>query len=208
MGPGRAFLRLCFLVCGWLAGSVPYAMAQQTPPATASWGLVPLMHELAQVSAASARFTERKTMHMLKTPLVTSGTLKYMAPGLVQKITVQPVPERFVLDGNRVTITGGADHQTHAFSLTEAPQIAGLVEGIRAILAGDLATLDHFYVVQLSGNAGRWQILLQPRDAALAHFITSMRIQGSEDRVEAIDTAGRNGDHSDMRIDEDVIDVR
>ncbi len=147
-------------------------------------------------------------MHMLKTPVVTSGTLKYVAPDRVMKTTVSPEPERFVLEGKSIMIDGGRDHPPRIFSLTQAPQIAGLVEGIRATLAGDLPTLERFYVVQLTGDAMQWQLLLQPRSAELAHFVRSISIRGSGDRIQAIDTAGSDGDHSEMSIVEDVTDAR
>jgi len=158
------------------------------------------MQTLAQVRSASARFTETKTVSMLNAPLVASGTLTYVAPDHMEKITLAPVRERFLLDHNRVTITGGPGEQTHVFALTDDPRIAGLIEGIRATLAGDLTTLDRFYQVRLAGDAGNWQLLLQPRDPNLAHFVQSIRIQGSRGRIEAIYTATSNGDHSDMTI--------
>ena len=176
-------------------------------PAAREWGLPQLMQMLAHVRSASARFTETKTMSMLSSPLVASGTLNYVAPDHVEKITLAPVREQFLLDHNRVTIAGGPGEQTHVFALTADPRIAGLVEGIRATLAGDLNALDRFYQVRLAGDAGNWQLLLQPRDPDLAHFIQSIRIQGSQGRIEAIYTATANGDHSEMTITEDVQDA-
>ena len=170
------------------------------------WGLPQLMETLSQVRSASARFTETKTVSMLNSPLVASGTLTYVAPDHMEKITLAPVHERFLLDHNRVTIEGGPGEQTHVFALTADPRIAGLVEGIRATLAGDLAALDRFYLVRLVGDAGNWQLLLQPRDPDLAHFVQGIRIQGSQDRIETIDTATANGDHTEMTITEDMQD--
>ncbi|MHB1304515.1 MAG: LolA-related protein [Acidiphilium sp.] len=194
-----ALLWLCVMVC-----AAPAAIAQ---PAPTAWGLPQLMHALARVKSASARFTERKTMHMLNAPLVTSGTLEYIAPDRVRKTTASPVPERFVLDGNRVTIVG-PDNRTHTFSLSDYPQIGGLVEGIRATLAGDLPTLDRFYFVRLTGNSAHWQLLLRPRGAVLTHFIRWIRIGGEGNRIDAIDTESSDGDHSEMSIAETVVDAR
>jgi hypothetical protein len=82
------------------------------------------------------------------------------------------------------------------------------VEGIRATLAGDLPTLDRFYTVQLTGTAAQWQLLLRPRDAGVTGFIKWIIIQGSQNRMTAIDTASGNGDHSEMGISEDLSDAR
>lgn len=197
----KALLWLCAM-----AGAGSPAMAQPAP--VAGWGLPRLMHALAQVESASARFTERKTMRVLNAPLISSGTLTYVAPDRIRKITVSPVPERFVLDRDRVTISGGPDRQIHTFSLRQYPEIGGLVEGIRATLAGDLAILDRFYVVRLAGTAARWQLLLQPKGAGLTRFVRWVRITGSQDRITAIDTESSDGDTSDMKIAETVNNAR
>jgi len=203
----RVVVRLAAVLYA-VAAAGATSVAAQPAAQTADWGLPQLMQDLAQVKAASAQFTERKTVHMLSAPLVTSGTLNYIAPDRMQKITVSPKLERFVLDGDQVTIAGGPDHQVHTFSLADYPQIGGLVEGIRATLAGDLAALDRFYVVQLSGDPSNWQLLLQPKDNDLTRFVKWIRIVGSQDRILDVETEDTDGDHSDMSIVEDAGDAR
>jgi Outer membrane lipoprotein carrier protein LolA-like len=196
--------RLLVWGCALFAGSLSCAMAQ---PAEVGWGLPQLMHNLAQIRSASARFTERKTVQVLSAPLVTSGSLTYVAPDYMRKTTLSPVPENFVLDHDQITITGGPDNQTHIFSLTSDPRISGIVEGIRATLAGDLPTLDRIYVVRLTGTEADWQLLLQPQNAGLMRFVKWIIIRGSQNRIDVIDTASSNGDHSEMGIIEDVNDA-
>ena len=193
--------RLCTACC--LLPAVSPALAQPVD----GWGLPELMQSLSQVKSSSARFTERQTMHMLTAPFMTSGTLQYVAPDWMQKTTTSPAPERFILDRGQVTIIGGADKRTQVFSLSDYPQIGGLIEGILATLGGNLPMLDRFYRVQLSGSSHAWQVLLQPKDAGLAHFIAWLRIYGEGDRVTVIDTHDSNGDHSEMSIVEDVGDA-
>jgi outer membrane lipoprotein-sorting protein len=172
------------------------------------WGLQPLMAELARVSSASARFSERKTMQVLNAPMVASGTLTYIAPDEMRKTTLSPVAEQFVLDHDTVSMTGGPDNQTQKFSLAVAPQIAGLVEGIRATLAGDLPTLEKFYAVQLTGTEAAWRLNLLPRNAESARFLTSIDMLGNGERIGEIDTKSPNGDHSEMTIVEDAKDAK
>ena len=66
------------------------------------------------------------------------------------------------------------------------------MEGIRATLAGDLPTL-RLYEVQLSGGAARWQLLLRPKDPRLARFVQTIMVQGSQDRIDVIDTLSPDG---------------
>jgi hypothetical protein len=160
------------------------------------------MRSLARVQAASATFTETKTLAMLKTPLQTSGTLRYVAPDYVRKTVLAPTRQDFVLRKGVVTLTTGG--RTQRFDLSEAPPLAGLVEGVRATLAGDLPTLQRYYTVALSGSADTWQLLLRPRDAGLSHFLSWLSVRGSENRVTEIDSGGARGDLTRMSVDETI----
>jgi hypothetical protein len=168
----------------------------------AAWGLASLMQSLAEVKAASATFTETKTLALLKTPLQSSGRLRYVAPDYVRKTVLAPAPQDFVLQKDAVTMT--ASGKIQHFDLSQAPPLAGLVEGVRATLAGDLATLQRYYTIDLSGNAETWQLLLRPRDAGLGHFLTWLSIRGSGNKVTEIDTGGARGDLTRMSVDETI----
>ena len=196
-------IRLALSLGIWLAGAQG-ALAQSQPP---NWDLSALMRQMAAVRSASANFTERKTLHVLNAPLIASGTLSYRAPDYLRKHTASPMPEDFILAHGVAAITG-PDGQSHSFTLGAAPQIGGLVDGIRATLAGDTAALQRVYSVRLSGGPAGWQLTLRPRDAAAARFIAWIVIRGSHDRIDAIDTASGNGDHSEMGVVEDVSDGR
>jgi outer membrane lipoprotein-sorting protein len=172
-----------------------------------AWGLPQLMATLAQVKSAAGQFTERKTLHMLTQPLVSTGRLAYMAPAHIEKITLSPLPERLVMDGDRVTIVSGPGNETHTFSVADFPQIGGLIEGIRATLAGDLPTLARIYAPRLSGTPAAWDLQLIPRDSDLAHVIKWIEFRGDGNRIRTIDTEDANGDRSEMTIVEDRRDA-
>jgi hypothetical protein len=165
------------------------------------WGLVPLMQSLAQVRTASARFTERQTAPVLNAPLISTGTLTYVAPDYLRKATLTPVPEVFTLEHGEVTLTGGAFQGTHVFALSQDPRIAGLVEGIAATLDGDLPALEHFYTVGLTGVQADWQLHLLPKDPSLARFLRAITISGSQGRIATIDTQSSDGGDSIMSIE-------
>ena len=169
-----------------------------------NWGIAQLMQRLHQVKSASAQFTERKTLHVLTEPLVSSGTLLYVAPDQVQKITVLPKRERFAIDGDKLTIDGETESRNRTLSLSEHPEIGGLVEGIRATLAGDLPALNRFYSVHLDGTADDWRLLLQPTAPKLQQFLKSIRIAGSGNKIHTVETEEADGDRSEMSIVEDA----
>lgn len=190
------------LLCAIALGSGTGAAAQ------AAWGLPQLMTAFAQVKSATGQFTERKTMRMLTQPLIASGRLAYVAPSHIEKVTVSPIPERLVMDGDRVTIVSGPNNETHTFSVADFPQIGGLVEGIRATLAGDLPTLERLYTPRLSGTPAAWDLQLVPKDNDLAHVVKWIEFRGDGNRIRTIDTEGGDGDRSEMTIVEDRRDAR
>jgi outer membrane lipoprotein-sorting protein len=199
---GRIFVRYAAVAVCVLAIVSGQASAQQ------GWGIAQLMAALAQVRSASGQFTERKTMRMLTQPLILSGRLIYVAPSHIEKSTISPTSEKMVMDGDQITIVSGPNNETHTFSLAQYPQIGGLVEGIRATLAGDLSTLERFYALQIGGTAAAWDLRLMPRDTDLTHFVKWMEFRGSGDRIQTISTEDSDGDRSDMTIAEDRRDVR
>lgn len=184
------------LVLGALLAAPSLAHAQT------AWGIGPLMQSLAEVKSASATFTETKTMAVLKTPLETSGTLRYVAPDYLRKTIETPTRQDFVLQNGTVTLT--SDGKTQHFDLSQAPPLAGLVEGVRATLAGDRPALQRYYTIALSGSAENWQLVLHPRDAGLSRFLTWLSIRGSQNRVTEIDTGAAGDTLTRMRVDETI----
>ncbi|MDE1906783.1 MAG: outer membrane lipoprotein carrier protein LolA [Rhodospirillales bacterium] len=179
-------------------GGLVLLCAQTTPNFT----LPGLMAQLAEVRAASASFTETKNLPLLTTSLQSSGTLDYVAPDYVRKTTTTPAPQNFLLQNGTVTLT--MNGQTQHFTLAQAPQLAGLVEGVRATLAGDLPALQRYYTLSLSGGPDHWQFLLHPRDQALAKMLAWMSITGSGDTITEIDSADAKGGTTRMQVRETI----
>lgn len=192
-------LRLVIALCAVLP-----CLSAHAQPAGPSWSLGQLMASLGQVKSSMGHFTERKTLHMLSEPLIASGTLRYVAPDQVQKITVSPRPERLAISGDTLTIEGGQEDRSRTVSLSDYPEIGGIVEGVRATLAGDLPTLRRFYDARLEGNAADWRLILQPSDSKLARFVKWIRISGTGNKIRVVETEDGDGDHSEMRITEDA----
>lgn len=169
------------------------------PPGLMSWGLPQLMAGMREVHSAAARFSERKFDRLLKQPLQSSGTLIYVAPDQLQKETLAPVPSRMTVKGDRLTIVQ-PDGKTRDLSLSDYPALGALIESARATLAGDGATLNRYYHPTLTGDAGDWSLLLEPRDDRLRAILTSIRIQGAGNAIRSIETWEHDGDRTEMTI--------
>lgn len=160
------------------------------------------MSNLRQVHSASAHFVELKTVHMLTRPIRATGTLHYVAPDKLEKITDAPAPETIRLDGD--TLTGvRSNGDDYSVDIAGHSEIAAMVEGIRSTLAGDLPTLQRYYAIVFSGGVNRWQIDLAPKDSRVREKVDRIRISGAGASIDMIAVDETNGDRSEMTITPD-----
>lgn len=198
--------RLCrrFVILAHAAALIFWSLgawaAAGTAPAAGAWDLERLMHDLAQVRSAKAKFVERKELAVLNSPLELSGTLIYTAPGRLEKHTLKPRPESLVLDEKTLTIEDKAKGRRRTIVLEEQPVLWAFVESIRATLAGDLKTLNRFYDVDLRGEERNWYLTLKPRDPRMQTVVDEIDIGGSRNQVRTIEIHETRGDRSLMTI--------
>ena len=134
----------------------PRVASADSPSRLQGWGLPQLMGAMQSVRTATARFVERKFVHLLNQPLQSSGTLTFVAPDRLQKQTLAPAPSRLTVDGDRLEVEQ-PDGKLRNLSLSEVPEIGALVASIRATLAGDGATLTPLLHAHTDGQ--RWRLV-------------------------------------------------
>ena len=161
------------------------------------------MGAMQSVRIATARFVERKFVHLLNQPLQSSGTLTFVAPDRLQKQTLAPTPSRLTIVGDRLEVEQ-PDGKLRNLPLSEVPEIVALVASIRATLAGDGVTLSRYYTSTLTGSAADWSLLLEPRDPRLRDLLTMIRIRGEGSMIRGIETMERDGDRTEMTIVPDL----
>jgi hypothetical protein len=171
----------------------------------AAFDIQQLMSDLHRITSATGRFVERKELRVLDKPVQASGTLLYLAPDQLQKITVSPKWERIAVRRDQITIEQGQEGNGRTFSLSDRPEIGAFVESIRATLAGDLPTLTRFYTVSLDGGAADWRLLLVPKARKLQELVKDIRISGGGNRIRTVETEEADGDRSLMSIAEEDI---
>ena len=188
--------------CG-LVGMFAAFQVRAAQPDGASVSLNQLMANLRTVRHVEAHYVERRTLHTLRTPLETHGTLRFDAPDRLEKATdpeANSMAERLTIKGSQLTIDRGRGAAPIVLLLNEHPEIAVLVESIRATLSGDADVLRRIFDVAIAGTISGWQLVLQPHDAAQRGVLQWMRITGYASRIAAIDTQDADGDHSEMTI--------
>lgn len=183
--------RLCVLV--WLALLVS-PVVQAAPLSIAQ-----LMAALAKHPQGAATFTEKKYLAILDQPVESSGELLFIAPSRLEKRTLKPRPETMVLDGDTLTLERG--QRKHILQLKDYPEVAGMIESIRATLAGDRKALEQVYQLALDGDNERWTLVLTPLDPKVGAVITRIRMEGVKDVVRSVEIIQADGDRSLMTIE-------
>lgn len=179
----------------WLAGlALLCSHAVQAAPLT----IGQLMDGLAQHPQGAATFTETKYLSILDQPVESSGELRFIAPSRLEKHTLKPRPETMVLDGDTLTLERG--RRTHVLQLKDYPEVAGMIESIRATLAGDRQALERVYRLALEGSQAAWTLVLTPLDPRVGAVIARIRMEGIKDTVHSVEILQADGDRSLMRI--------
>jgi hypothetical protein len=156
------------------------------------------MQLLAQRRHGEADFSEVRYLSVLSAPLRSSGVLIYEAPEHLEQRILQPRAETVVLDHGVLTMRRG--QRARSVSLAERPQIAPLVDSLRALLAGERAALEQHFTLQLTGSLEHWQLRLEPREPALRSSVREIEMSGERDAIREVQLQARNGDHSLMQI--------
>jgi hypothetical protein len=175
-----------------LAGAVLAAAPAASDPLDA------LLQQLAARRSGRVAFTEVHYLAILKRPLESSGELLYEAPDRLEKRILKPRPETLVLSRGVLSVTRG--HRTRTVELAAWPQVAPLVEGLRATLAGDRAALERIFSVQLEGDAARWRLRLAPRDPEAARAVRAVVISGEAADLRTVEILEADGDRSLLTI--------
>jgi len=175
------------------------AAAQAAQAAQAPLDLPTLTGLLAQRKSGEARFTEERFVSGLDGPLRASGVLSFRAPDRFVRQTLEPLAESMEVEGNTITLRRGG--RSRQMAMDAVPEVAALLEAVRATLTGNAAALQKHFTVKVEGTAANWALTLKPRDARLATQVREVLIngQGSEMRTVGLWLAG--GDRSLMVID-------
>lgn len=168
--------------------------------AHAAWDLNQLMSALAQHKGGRATFTEKKYLAVLgNKPVTASGELSYTPPSRLEKRTLEPKPERVLLDGDLLTLERGT--KKYSLRLSERPEAVAFVDSIRGTLSGNRQVLERSYALRLSGNEDHWSLLLLPSDPDIAKLVLRIAVSGSRNQVQTIEYLQADGDRMVMNIE-------
>jgi hypothetical protein len=175
-------------VVGLLA-ALASALASATPDT-----LDELLGTLAARRHGHIAYTEVQHLAVLDEPLRSSGELLYEAPDRLEKRVLEPRAETLVLAHGVLSATRGG--HTHVLELAAAPQLAPLIESLRATLAGDRAALERLFRLEFAGDLAHWTLSLTPREPAAARTVAWVRITGERAELRTVEILAADGDRS------------
>jgi outer membrane lipoprotein-sorting protein len=176
--------------------AAPLATAAAT--GTAQWTLDRLMSTLAHNKSGRASFTETKYLAIADKPIESTGELAFVAPDHLEKVTVSPKPERLVVDGDKLTVD--RNQRKYTVSLAHYPELAALIESIRATLAGNRYVLEQLYKVSIGGHGDDWTLTLTPLDSRMLKTVQTIKLDGTRDVLRTVVIEQADGDHSVMQL--------
>lgn len=195
---GRSQLRRqCALGCLAITlGSFP----QMLQASDADWTIERLMALVREQRKPSVAFEEATYSSVLTEPLKVRGVLRFTPPTTLEKLVTDPVHERHVIQGDRVTFESQRTGVTRTLSLGEYPALRGFVEAFRMSLMGEAAQLRQLYEVTLEGTPAKWTLLLRPLDPAGKSVVDYLLFTGSEGRIGTIAVRSPDGDRTVMTL--------
>lgn len=159
-----------------------------------------LLTRFSELPGMEARFEEEKQIALLAVPVRSEGRI-WFAPGparLMRRVT-SPEPSAALIANGQLRMRSG--ERTEELSIRDNPVLHGFVESFRAVLAGDQETLERFYEAELTaGDAEGWEIVLRPRNDALARFVREIRMRGHGVVIESMDMVEVSGDRTTTRF--------
>ena len=178
-----------------------------------SWTVNRLMRELSQVSYARLNFVETRQSMFLATDMVIEGNIQYRAPDHIEKVTVSPMPEKIVVDGDTMLVEklgDGRNHdavmETKHYSIESHPMLKATVGSIRYILAGNSEMLGEYYEMSISGQCENWTLELTPRTVEISDYAQKIILSGNESSILRYVTIQADGDESVMTLTYDRLE--
>ena len=169
-------------------GSLPAAEPEQTGAATVDavttdW----ILDRLARPAPMRTAFVELRESRLLKHPLRLSGEYRRPANDVLVREVRAPYAETTTIRAGEATISrDGKSPRT--FSLSRAPELAGLQASFGALLSGDRERLGTYYTLGSEGTRQDWTLTLVPRQADLAGQVRDIILHGRGAELRCIES--------------------
>lgn len=136
-----------------------------------------LLKSLARPAPATVAFSEARYSRLLKQPLIVSGEMSApAAEALVRRID-SPYRETMTITASQVRIEREGE-KLRVLPLQRAPELRGLLQAFGALLAGDRASMEKYFSIDLQRDGAAWTLALRPLEQRAAQKIGSLTMSG------------------------------
>ena len=165
----------------------------------AEWNRMELMMLLATPEGSEQSYTETKELAFLETSVVSQGRLIFTPPDQLVKQVDKPDVSRYEITGDIMTISRPGE-VNQIVSIDTHPLLRVFIDTLRAVLAGDVKSLEHHYSLKLTGTRSAWQLHLSPLDNQLATLVESLVINGQNKQIKQMITQEQGGDRTTLTL--------
>ncbi|TDX32828.1 outer membrane lipoprotein carrier protein LolA [Modicisalibacter xianhensis] len=162
------------------------------PTSALAFTLDDLQARLNQTDALAGRFEQQRHLADLDTQLTSRGHFRYQRDERIVWVLESPIEDRleFTPDSAaNIDDTLGGNQRGR-------DQVAAL---LLDLLGGDWQALQTHFRIELSGDAGDWQVDLTPLSDALRARLSEIRVEGSQ-YLDDLTLHAANGDRLHVRF--------
>ncbi len=186
----------------WLVAAV--VLGADAPQPAGTLTLDELLGHMATTRGVVAEFHEVKVLALLDAPLETRGTLYFVPPDKLARVTREPAATRLLLVGDHMRFEDEAGASD--IDLSQNPVARQFANNLIVLWRGDRAALEALYHLDFSADGARWKLGLAPKSAPLDRFIRAIRIEGDGPAIREMELVETDGDRTQTVFDKSEVD--
>ena len=144
------------------------------------------------------QYEEIKHVSYLEQPLTSSGNLIYQPPDTIIREQAHPNKAVFMVNGSEISMQTGS--QKKVMGIDKVPMMRAFRQAASGMLEGNLAKVTEFAHLTLKGVMGEWELLLKPKNEAMAKVVRSIIYRGRHGAITEIEINELSGDWSVMKL--------
>ncbi len=138
-------------------------------------------------------FVEVRSSRLLKNPLRLYGEYRRPDDKTMIRDVRAPYGETTTIRGDQVTIARAAK-SPRTFSMSRAPQLAGMQASFGALLSGDERAIARDFTLTTTGTRAQWRMQMLPKQASLKQYVRDITLYGRGSELRCIETRAVKGE--------------
>lgn len=138
-------------------------------------------------------FVEVRSSRLLKNPLRITGEYRRPDDATLVREVRAPYAETTTISGGQASIAR-TGKTPRTFSMSRAPQLAGMQASFGALLGGDQNAIARDFTLTTQGTRVNWQMRMQPKQAALKQHVRDITLYGRGSELRCIETRAMRGE--------------